>query len=502
MNLHDLFDGISNITLNQCSKIVITGISVDPKLCQNGYLYVADIHETVDSSQLGKRQDGRDFINLAIEHGATTILTSSLQKVNQSSVKFLYHPQPLSILGLLYKRFYQFSYPNNIALVTGTDGKTSTVNFTKKLLQYLGVKACSIGNLGAITHDNQLLWPPHFSLTVPDTLTLHQILENCAKQQINYIAAEATSHGLYEYRLSHIPARVGVFTNLTPEHLDFHHTMENYFKTKMRLFQEVLPSGSYAVLCADNDYYPRVKRICQQKKHHIISVGYQGETIKLIQIQANSQGQQIIFQQGKQQYQVQLNLHGEFQVFNLITSLGILIAFGFNIKKIIDLIPHLDEVEGRFNTIGFTPSGGQVIIDFAHTINGLKQALLASKQVRKGKTYVLMGAPSCPHPETCKKMAILASELADQLIITDSHAPNNNLVELRKMYMSAAPNAIEIAGRAKAIAQICQLLQKDDILLIIGMGPENFQWIGNEKIPYSDKKCIQNILNDLFLSHH
>jgi UDP-N-acetylmuramoyl-L-alanyl-D-glutamate--2,6-diaminopimelate ligase len=433
MNLHKLVNNISEINLAQCLDLNIKGIAVDPKLCLDGYLYVADIHETVDSSQFGLRLDGRDFITAAIEHGAVAVLTTPDQIVNQSTVPYLFHHQPLSILGLLYKRFYQFKYPKHIALVTGTDGKTSTVNFTKQLLGQLGIKSCSIGNLGAITNDHKVLWPPHFSLTVPDTLTLHKVLANCESQQINSIIAEATSHALYEYRLSHIPAQVGVFTNLTPEHLNFHHNMEEYFHTKMRLFQDVLPTGSYAVICADSDYYPQIKTLCQQKKHHVISVGYRGESIKLIKIHPNAQGQYIHFQIAEKYYQVQLNLHGAFQVFNLMTSLGILIAFGHSIEDVIYLIPRLTEIEGRFNTIGFTPSGGQIIVDFAHTINGLKQALLALGQICKGKTYVLMGAPSFPNLETCQQMAILASKMANHLIITDSHAPNKNLAELRQM---------------------------------------------------------------------
>ena len=168
------------------------------------------------------------------------------------------------------------------------------------------------------------------------------------------------------------------------------------------------------------------KPYANKKKHHVISVGYRGESIKLLEIHPNAEGQYTHFQIAEKHYQVQLNLHGAFQVFNLMTSLGILMAFGHPIEDVINFIPRLTEIEGRFNTIGFTPSGGQIIVDFAHTINGLKQALMALGKICKGKTYVLMGAPSCPNLQTCQQMAILASKMANHLIITDSHAPKPN----------------------------------------------------------------------------
>lgn len=497
MLIKHLFKNIPNISLNHLDNRMIKGISVDPFLCQPEFLYVADRHETVDSSQLGKIQDGRQFIHTAIHNGVKTILTTPGSYPESKHAQFIFTDNPLAILGLLYKRFYQINYPKHIAFVTGTDGKTSTVNFCNKLLGLMKKTSCSIGNLGAQTNDGQELWPPDFNLTVPDTLSLHQILNQCYKQQIDYVISEATSHALFEHRLSHVPAQIGVFTNLTDEHLNFHGNMEAYFQAKMRLFEEVLAPGSDAIINADSPYYQQVKKICLNQKHRIISVGYQGQSIQLISIIPNTNGQTLHFKIGKNTYKIQFNLHGQFQVFNLISSLGILLAFGFDIHDILPFIPLLTEIEGRFNTIGFTPMGGRIVIDFAHTINGLEQALLAAKQITKGKVYIIMGPPPDPNPRTCEHMAIMASKLADKLIITDAHAPKMDLAKARKVFLNVVPQAIEIAGRAQAIKQTCEILTKEDTLLITGMGHETFQLIGDSKIPYSDKQCVLTTIQNM-----
>lgn len=495
MFIKDVFSGITDI--NPIENHLVQGISVDPKRCKTGYVYVAETHETVDSSRLGLRLDGRQYIPLAIANGANTILTTPGEYLNTKEAQFIFHSNPLSVLGLLYKRFYQFSYPKHIALVTGTDGKTSTVNFCKKFLSFMNKPSCSIGNLGAITNDEEILWSPDFNLTVPDTLNLHEILTKCSERNIDYLIAEATSHALYEHRLSHIPVQIGVMTNLTPEHLDFHKTMQAYFQVKMRLFEEVLLPGSHAIINADGKYYKDIEMICQKRKHKVISIGYKGKTIQIIKITPNKYGQMLDFKIGKKIYLTQVNLFGEFQIYNLMSSLGILLALDFDIKDLLPLIPKIDGVEGRFNTIGFTPAGGQVIVDFAHTMNGLRHCIMAAKQFTTGKIYLIIGSRREVDINLSQQMAILAEQLVDQLVITDGHSMDNNLQALREIFLQAAPKAWEIPERSQAIKGICKLLNKGDTLLITGMGHENHQWIANDKIPYSDKQCVLNILKEM-----
>ncbi|NBX84478.1 MAG: UDP-N-acetylmuramyl-tripeptide synthetase [Gammaproteobacteria bacterium] len=471
----------------------ISGVTIDPNRCQQGFLYVAACSETVDSNRLGERLDGRDYIKLAIQNGARVILTTPDVKYDNPSVLFLYHTEPLYFLGYLLKEFYQYEYPSTIALVTGTDGKTSTVDFTKMFWHEMGLTGASVGNLGGISHLNKLYWEPHFTLTVPDTHGLHHMLHQMKKDHIENVACEATSHALFEHRLTSLPAKIGVFTNLTPEHLNFHQTMDEYFSVKMRLFNEVLPRGSWAILNADCKYYEQASKICRQNEHQIISFGYQGETIQLMESKLNENGQTLQFKVADKIWQLQFNLHGEFQVFNLMASIAILMAQGFTIHDIAPLVSKLTSVEGRLNFIGKTPKGGRVVVDFAHTIKGIQQAILACRSFTSGKVFVIIGpADGRSLKKKCISIAEIASKYANVVIVTDAHVFNDTAEYLRSLYVIDAENIIEIPGRKTAIEYACGQLNQDDCLLITGLGHEKFLMVGNKKIKYSDADFCSN----------
>jgi UDP-N-acetylmuramoyl-L-alanyl-D-glutamate--2,6-diaminopimelate ligase len=476
----------------------ISGVTIDPNRCQQGFLYVAAYSETVDTSRLGVPLDGRDFIQLAIQNGAKVILTTPDVKNDNPDVLFLYHSEPLYFLGYLLKKFYKYEYPSSIALVTGTDGKTSTVNFTKMFWQALGLPAASIGNLGGISHEDRIYWEPDFTLTVPDTHTLHHMLHQMKNDNIGNVACEATSHALFEHRLTHLPTQIGVFTNLTPEHLNFHKTMDEYFLVKMQLFNEVLPRGSWAVLNADSDYYKKAADICRQNAHQLITFGFNGETIQLIEIQPNENGQALQIKAEDKIWKIQFNLFGEFQVFNLMASIGILLAQGFSCQQIIPLIPKLTSVEGRLNIIGKTPKGGQVVVDFAHTIRGIQQSILACRSFTLGKVFVIIGpADGESLIKKCASIAKMASKHADIVIVTDTHVFNDTVEYLRSLFMIDADNIIEIPGRKSAIDYACEQLNQNDCLLITGLGHEKFLMVGNKKIRHSDAEYVKNLLQTI-----
>ncbi|MFA6304060.1 MAG: UDP-N-acetylmuramoyl-L-alanyl-D-glutamate--2,6-diaminopimelate ligase [Legionella sp.] len=494
MDLKILFYNIPGIiNSKKLQPIEINGIQVDPNLCQPGFLYVADESETVDSKRMGFRLDGRDFISLAIQNGAKCILTTPEVHVSEN-VLVIRHKQPLKILGMLYGRFLAGLYPNMIALITGTDGKTSTANFCSMIWAMLGKPSCSIGTLGAQCSDGSMIWSPNENITVPDTLSMHDILQCLPSKGVNHVAAEATSHALYDYRLSGIPASIGAFTNVTQEHLDFHKNMETYFQVKMRLFDEVLESGSYAVLNADSDWFERAYQICKNKKHHIISFGLKGKELRLKQVIKNASGQELILEIESKTYSTQLNLPGLFQAYNALTSLGIIISSGVAVEQALACIPQLKEVEGRLNTVGFTPSGGRVVIDFAHTPNAIKAALKACRNFTKNKLYVLFGPEINVNQAKSKAMGKEASTYADIVIVSDSYTNIPNPALARSYILSEIPNALEISDRPKAIAQVCHMLTKGDTLLIADRIDQTIFATALGNSAYSDSLCVRSII--------
>ncbi len=477
------------------AEMLVTGITTDPALCRPGFVYVADQSETVDSSRLGVRLDGRDYIGLAIENGAAVVITTP-DVPSRDGAHFIFRKDPLALLGPLASRFYSKDVPppRCIALVTGTNGKTSTVNFCRMLWTRQGKQACSIGNLGGVLSDGSLVWDRDPVLSVPETVTLHKIFHDLARRGVQHVAMEATSHALFDHRLDGTKATIGAFTNLTRDHLDFHGTMEEYFRVKMTLFQDVLPEGSFAVLNADAPWYEEARAVCLRNGHQIYSFGENGNKIKITTAQTTSQGQELQLLVDGKTYQTRIQLFGRFQLENVLCSLSIAMASGMSTEDCIECLPFLEPVEGRLNLVTATPSGGKVIVDYAHTPDGLQAALKACRSFTRGKLWVVFGANGERDPGKRIEMGRVAAALADEVIITDGQIRKEDPAKIRKAVRAGAPESREISPRTAAIQFACENLCGGDTLLIAGFGHEKFQVIGDTLIPYSDTETAENIV--------
>lgn len=494
--LKGIGDEISSVTGDVLSKI--TGITTDPELCRPGYLYVAAECETVDSNRYGIRLDGRDYIGRALQLGATAVLSTPqvcIPPEFQHSTSLIVHPKPLSLLGRICSRFYGTPHPEHIALVTGTNGKTSTVNFCRMLWAATGNPSCSVGNLGGVCSDGTLVWDRDPTLSVPETVTLHKMLSLLANKQINHVALEATRHALYDYRLHGAPSKIGAFTNLTRDHLDFHLTMEEYFRVKMMLFSEVLPSGSQAVLNVDTPWFQQAREICRNRNHTVLTFGQNASDIRLLESRSHASGQQLSLEVLGKRYDCNLNLFGLFQVSNVLCSLAIVIASGVAPEEAVRNIEILEEVEGRLNIVSTAPSGGKIVVDYAHSPDGIRAALEACRSFTPGKLIIVFGCNGERDTGKRREMGAMATSLADRVIVTDGHPRTEDPAEIRKEVMIGAPFATEIVNRAAAIAYGIMHLCRDDTLLIAGMGHETFQTIGNSRIPYSDIATVKRIVN-------
>lgn len=500
MQLHALFDSIQNVTgLDERSaQTTVTGITADPNLCKPGYLYVAAESETVDSNNFGLRLDGRDFISVAIKNGAVAVFTTPGVVLDKDIAKavLIIHEEPLSIFGLICARFFGEPRPQHIVLVTGTNGKTSTVNFSRMLWSANGHPACSIGNLGAFCSDGSLLWESDPTLSIPETVELNRVLSVCGKKDINHVAMEATSHALFDHRVTGIGANIGAFTNLTRDHLDFHGTMEEYFRVKMTLFNNVLPPGSGAVLNADTEWYEQAAEICRQRNHKVISYGLNGKEIKLISSEQIETGQLLKLQVFGKGYECKLSLYGHFQVSNALCSLGIVILSGVPADDAVAQIETLTPVNGRLDLIGHAPSGGKIIIDFAHTPDGIKAVLDASRTFTRGNLWIIFSCDGERDFGKRAQMGEVATQLADRIIITDGHPRSEDAAAIRSHIMVGAPDAREIANRADAIEYGINSLGADDTLVIAGKGPKTFE-IGSTGVISTDTEIAKKVLGRL-----
>ncbi len=481
------------------SANVITGISTDPNLCRPGFLYLAAESETVDSTRYGVRLDGRKYIANAAENGASTVITNSgavIPRGTKKRILLLRHQEPLSILGKICSNFY-CERPDQIALVTGTNGKTSTVNFARMMWAAVNWKSCSVGNLGGVCSDGSIVWPRDPTLSVPETVFMHEMLRTLKRRGINHIAMEATSHALFDFRLHGLPATVGAFSNLTRDHLDFHGTMEEYFRVKMLLFTEVLAQGSFAVINADGAWSEKAIEICKQRKHHLITYGQNGGAIKLLSIERNRDGQKLHLNVLGKDYEVQIGLHGYFQASNAICALGIVIATGVAPDKAVALLEKLTPVEGRLNVVAESPSGGKIVVDYAHSPDGIRAALEACRSFTAGKLLVVFGCNGERDSGKRLDMGIIASKLADQVIVTDAHPRSEDPDNIRAQIIEGAPRAYNIANRESAIDVAIRETVKGDTVLIAGLGHEKFRTIGNIRVPYSDTETVERIIREI-----
>lgn len=497
------------------------GVTADPKLCRDGFIYVADVSETVDSERYGLRLDGRDFIGLAVDNGAKVVLTTTdipahladifddlfgagVQEPD-ASVKLLRCSEPLRYLGPLAQKIYCNRPPEYIALVTGTNGKTSTVNFARQLWHLCGLSSCSIGNLGAVVESGSgstLLWDRDPVLSVPETVTLHKIFARLSEMHVQHVAMEATSHALFDHRLDGVKASHGVFTNLTRDHLDFHGDMHEYFRVKMTLFDSVLAPGAIAVLNADADWFEPALAICRRRGHEIVDFGRNGQALTLVGRESTAAGENLQLKFGSRfgsqfagkTVNVPVRLRGLFQIENILAALSVVLTSGVDIEEAVGNLTALASVEGRLELVAQTKLGAQVLVDYAHTPDGLERSLQACRGFTPGRLILVFGCNGDRDAGKRAEMGRIAVEIADFVIVTDGHPRSEDPAAIRGQVLEGAKGAIAVSPRAEAIRQALAQAQAGDTVLIAGFGHENFQVLKDKRVPYSDKATVQTIL--------
>lgn len=452
----------------------ISGISNDSRKIEPGFAFVAIKGEVFD---------GHNFIDIALEKGASFIIYES--DITQNGKNFFRVENSRKAFSLLASHFYN-KQPENIIAITGTNGKTSIVSFFEQILTNLGLKSASIGTIGIKGFKAET------SLTTPDPVTLYKLLRDASSNKIKYLALEASSHGLKQNRLDGVHLKAAGFSNFTQDHLDYHGSFENYFKAKMILFTEILQKG-YAILNADIPEYEKIREICIKKGHSIISYGRKGEQIKLFDINNNLQSQIFTYQIDNTKYKTEVNLVGEFQIYNILCAIGFALSVGVKADEIVKTLPKLEYVNGRMEKLNI--KNKDVYVDYAHSPDALEKALKSLRPYVKSRLIVLFGCGGNRDKEKRPVMGKIAKDNADLVIITDDNPRNEKPNLIRAEIFKACPGAIEINERQNGIEYALSEMQKGDVLLIAGKGHEDYQIIGDKKMPFSDKIIAENYAN-------
>jgi len=472
MKLRDLFSGDAVIGA-QHADVAVTGIAVDSRAVKPGDVFFA---------LAGVKTDGSRFIDQAIASGAVAVVSDRAPE-NDNRVAFIAVSNPRRALALAAARFYP-RQPQTIAAVTGTSGKTSVAVFTRQIWQQLGFAAASIGTIGLVSPKRTV----YGSLTTPDPIALHHSLDEIAGEGVTHLAFEASSHGLDQHRLDGVRVNAGAFTNLSRDHMDYHPTVEHYLAAKLRLFTDLVVDGGAAVIAADHDHSAAVIEAARIRKLRILTVGRNGEAIRLLEAQVDGFAQKLTLEYDGKRTQVRLPLVGEFQIENAMVAAGLVIATGGDSGRVFTALESLQGAPGRLELVG-ERNGAPVFVDYAHKPDALAKALEALRPYTKRKLVVVFGAGGDRDAGKRPLMGAIAAENADTVIVTDDNPRSENPASIRAAIMAAAKGATDIADRNEAIRAAVAGLQQGDALLIAGKGHETGQIVGDKVLPFSDHEA-------------
>ncbi len=398
-------------------------------------------------------------------------------------------PIPRRRLALIAARFFG-AQPETAVAVTGTNGKTSVASFTRQLWEQMGDTAASLGTVGVVGPAGTRT----LAHTTPDPVELHRILAELANEGVTHLALEASSHGLEQRRIDGVRLAAGAFTNISRDHLDYHPTFEAYFKEKLRLFDELLPQGAGAVIDVDSDSGREVAARAAARGLEVISIGRTGTTLRLLAAEEDGFGQQLTIEHDGKTERVRLPLVGAFQASNALVAAGLAMATGASADRVLPLLANLRGARGRLELAGTARSGAPIFIDYAHTPDALAKALDALRPYVKGRLAVVFGCGGDRDKGKRPEMGAVAVSKADVAIVTDDNPRSEEPADIRRDILAAAPGAIEIAGRAGAVAGAIAALKPGDVLLIAGKGHETGQIIKGTVIPYSDHDAVDAAL--------
>jgi UDP-N-acetylmuramoyl-L-alanyl-D-glutamate--2,6-diaminopimelate ligase len=459
----------------------IMGLTADSRAVEPGYLFAA---------LSGTKTDGSRYIADAVLRGAIAILADASAIVSvPPQIQVIRDANPRRRLAQMAAQFYG-AQPELTVAVTGTNGKTSVASFLRQIWEHAGYKAASLGTTGIFFKGQQ----ETLAHTTPDPVVLHQKLALLAERGATHLAFEASSHGLAQYRLDGVRLRAGAFTNISRDHMDYHADFENYFNAKMRLFTELLPPRSPAIIDVDSEAGARAARIARDCGLNVFTVGHNGETLRFDAVAREGFSQRLKLTYKGEQREILLPLAGDFQASNVLVALGLALATGLDADTAFTAAEKLTGAKGRLELAGHTKSGDPVFIDYAHTPAALENAIAALRPYAKNRLHVVFGCGGDRDKGKRPQMGEAAVRLADCVYVTDDNPRSENPATIRAEIMAAAPGAQEIGDRHEAIATAIAAMQPGDLLLVAGKGHETGQIVGDRVLPYSDHEAVASIL--------
>jgi UDP-N-acetylmuramoyl-L-alanyl-D-glutamate--2,6-diaminopimelate ligase len=429
----------------------------------------------------GAQADGRQFIADAVARGAVAVLApeGTQWPPGVPPLPLLMDPAPRVRLAKIAAQLAG-RMPEVLVAVTGTNGKTSVVDFLRQIFTLAGREAASLGTLGVIAKGVD----PADSLTTPDPVTLANTLHALADQGVTHAALEASSHGIEQSRLDGLKFAAAGISNLTRDHLDYHGSFDAYRGAKLRLFDKLLPAGAPAVAMADID-----KETLKQLSGIALRRGLDLRLVGVAGAVPLAGGQEVEANFAGRRERISLGLPGRFQADNALLAAALAEAVG--VRDALQLVPELKGVRGRLERAALLPNGAAAYVDYAHTPDAIARVLSALRPHAAGKLVIVFGAGGDRDRGKRPLMGAAAARFADAVIVTDDNPRSESPAAIRAEILASCPTAAEIGDRRAAIAAGLELLGSGDVLVVAGKGHERGQIIGGEVVPFDDAAVIR-----------
>ncbi len=432
----------------------------------------------------GVNVDRHDYIDEAINNGASFLVVG---KIGQYQIPFIKVDNPNKELMVLSQKFYD--YPDEklkLIGITGTDGKTTTAMIIRDLI---GINYCGyIGTNGAKGKklDQKL------NNTTPECHIIYKILDAFVKEDLRYVAMETSSEAFFRKRLEPFHFDIAILTNITEDHLNVHKTLSNYIDSKKQLFKQLKKDG-IAILNCDDKFFDEFQKIHK----HVLSYGKNKKADLLIkEYHEHSNNTEILFEYNHIEYQITSPLLGEFNVYNLMGAILALIALDIPIAEILPKIPKINIPSGRMEILPFG-SPYKIILDYAHTTNGLKSVLNYLKKMDHQRIITVVGSAGGREKEKRSTMGKTVLDNSDLVIFTTDDPRMEDPLDIIKQMIADNKGCYQIIlDRGKAIEYALDIAKKDDIVLIAGKGRDNYMAVKDQYIPYCDYDVIKEYFNN------
>lgn len=424
--------------------------------------------------------DGHDYIEDAIKAGATKIVCEH----GSYSVETLVVPSTKEwVQKYIVDNYKEEVNKLRIIGVTGTNGKTTTCFLTYQALKKLGVNAAYMGTIGFYYGDTKY----ELNNTTPEILDLYSYFIEALDHGVTDVVMEVSSHSLCEKRVEGLEFSEVAFTNLTEDHLDYHKTMENYLNAKLLILKQIKKDG--VVIVNNDDDYGKYFEVGNYK-----TLGYSGNNYKILDYSQTDKGTLISFMVDGKSYEVETNLRSKFNVYNYLTCLALLNNLGFSIDEIAEVTKSIYPPKGRCEQIAV--NGGEAVIDYAHTPDAVDKIISAFLENKKGKVITIVGCGGDRDPLKRPIMGNIASEKSDYVIFTsDNPRTEDPKAILDDIIKGVRKDNYEVEiDRPTAIRKGLDMIGKNDVLLILGKGHEDYQIIGHTKHHLDDAEEVRKYL--------